>query len=345
MLAPLLALMDRGPGTGVVVVLVTAAGAIASAWVLGWEAAGTSVAAAAALLLALSPAHVRLSRAVMSDVPASCLVGWLAVTAMAAKRHASAVAWAAVGLLTALSATVRPAAVLFLIGAGVVLDPLSCPRRMRSVAALGAGACIGAAPLLAWNAVTFGSPFSDGYHLWVRAKLFSLALLAPPVGGGTDPNIVHYAQALAGLGDLYPWPVAVLVALGLVEGLRRPGPTRTLCGLTLGFVVPLVIFQTLFFWQDTRFLLPALPLLCAVAAMPFASGEPASVRVSALALGALGGALLALTTGTYPPPKIFGEPATLRAIATRVEPNAAVLVRTNGAFFTRLVRQPGTDRL
>jgi hypothetical protein len=343
MLMPVLALMDHGPGTGVLVVIVTAADAIASAWALSSTASGTVPAAVAALLLALSPAHVRLSRAVMSDVPASCLVGWLAVTAMvAAKRHAPAIAWGVIGLLTGLAATVRVTDVLFLIGAGVVL--LFSPRRTRNLVALGGGACIGIMPLLAWNAVRFGSPFSDGYHVW-RGALFSLTVQAPPAGGGTDPNVVHYARALAGLGDLYPWPIAALVALGLIEGARRPGSVRMLCALTVAFAVPLVVLQTFFFWQDTRFLLPAVPLLCAVAAVPFGRGEPVGVRVSALALGVLGVGLLVLTAGTYPPAENLHEPATLTAIAARVEPNAAILVRTNGPFFRRLVRQQGTDRV
>ena len=200
-------------------------------------------------------------------------------------------------------------------------------------------------PLLAWSAVRFGSPLADGYHFWVHAPFFSSALLAPPAGGGTEPNLIHYARALAGLGDLYPWPVAILLLVGAVEAARRPGPTRALLLLVLGFGVPLVVLQTLFFWQDTRFLLPLLPLAFALAGVPMARHEPIAVRVANLALGALAVSVLARTPGTYAPPKMFHEPATLSNIARRVEPNAALLVHTNGAFFDRLVRTPGTDRV
>src|SRR5207244_3446737 len=74
---------DRGPGTGVVVVLATAAGAVAAAWALGWQVGGAGAAVVAALLVAVSPAHVRWSPPVMSDVPASCLAGALAVSVLA----------------------------------------------------------------------------------------------------------------------------------------------------------------------------------------------------------------------------------------------------------------------
>lgn len=347
MLVPVLALADRGPGTGVLVVLATGAGAIASAWVLGWQVGGAAAATLAALLLALSPAHVRWSRGVMSDVPASCIVGWLAVGALlAARRSASVKAWSTLGLLTGLAATVRMTNA-FLLFAAALLVP-SGKGQLRRLAALALGAAAGIAPLFAWNAVRFGSPLADGYHLWVREyeRFFSLALLSPPAGGGTAPNVYVYARAFAGFGDLYPWPVAALVALGLIETARRRGLGRLLLRAVIGFAVPLVILQTFFFWQDTRFLLPLLPLVCALAAVPIGRDEPVAVRAAALALAALAVGLLAGRPGTYPaPPQVFYEPAALADIAGRVEPNAAIIVQTNGAFFSRLVRTPGTDRV
>jgi hypothetical protein len=47
----------------------------------------------------------------------------------------------------------------------------------------------------------------------------------------------------------------------------------------------------------------------------------------------------------YARDKAFHEPTVLREIAAVMPPNAALLAHTNGAFFSRLVRDGGSDRV
>jgi hypothetical protein len=115
--------------------------------------------------------------------------------------------------------------------------------------------------------------------------------------------------------------------------------------LALGFLALLGGLHVMFFWQGTRFLVPVLPPLLALAAVPFGSEARPVVRSVALIFG--GAALLTIvwTPGSFERPQVFREPETLREIDRRVEPNAVVLVRTNEHFFRLLLRRPGTDRI
>src|SRR5262249_6120555 len=142
------------------------------------------------------------------------------------------------------------------------------PLRWRRLGALSAGLALGLVPLLGYNLARFGSPLRSGYDFWEGASFSPAYVFAPPAGGGTVPNGVIYGLALAGLGDLYSWPIAALVLLGLVEGLRTGGRRGELALLSLAFAVPLLAVQTIFFWQDTRLLLPVVPVLLCVAALP-----------------------------------------------------------------------------
>ena len=349
LIAPVLAVWDAGPGTGVVVVLATAAGAVAGAWALGAVVGGLPGAIVAAGIVALSPAHVRWSQAVMSDVPSSCGVAWLAYATVAALRaRRGAGAWGLLGAALGLLATVRPSNGLLAVPVAALVANArgrSRPDRLAGLAALGLGVLVGLAPLLVYDAVVLGGPLRTGYDVWVPAAKFSWRHLvaAPPVGGGTIPNLVHYGRALAGGGDLYGPLVAALVALGGITAARSGGDRGRVLALGLGFLTALLGVYGPFFWQDTRFLLPALPLLGAVAAVAVAPGVAVVVRVMGASLALLAAALVALGPSPYVRDKVFREADVLRAISARVEPDAAILVRSNDHYVSRLVLAP--DRL
>src|SRR5207245_5185286 len=96
---------------------------------------------------------------------------------------------------------------------------------------------------------------------------------------GTEPNLSFYARTLAGLGDLYPWPWAVLIALGAACALRsKRRDERAVVMLGALFLGLLCGVYVTFFWQASRFLVPALPLLVALAGLPFASRRARALR-------------------------------------------------------------------
>lgn len=348
LLTPLLWTWDAGPGTGVLVVVASALLATSVTWGAGLMVGGVASAATAALLLAVSPAHVRASRMVMADVPASCAVGVVMLGALALlDRRTSAGRWCVLGVTVGLAATIRPTNLLLLVPILAMLCARSVPtRRTAAAAAVAGGTAIALLPLATYDAMHFGSPLASGYSLWAPGAYFSwLYVLGVPKGGGTDGNAVYYLRALGGDGTLYPWPVGVLVALGTIEALRAGGAERRFCVLALGFLLLLTGFHLVFFWQASRFLLPALPPVFVLAAVPFSARAPRPVQGAAALLGAMTAFALLRAPGSYAGGVRYQEADSLRAIARRVEPNAAVLVRTNDQFFESLLRCDGADRV
>ncbi|MCW5892389.1 MAG: hypothetical protein KIT14_17850 [bacterium] len=344
LLVPAFWVAGDAPGTGIVVVLASAAVAIAATIGLGATAGGLPVGLAAGLLLALAPLHVRWSQAVMADVPtttAVALLAWWGLVLLA-RRDATA-GWAGLGVCAALAASIRPVA------AAVVLPlatMLAVRGAIRPLAALCAGAALGLVPSLAFAWQRFGTPFGSGYGYWVIARFFAPGFVTGlPDGGGTMPNGVFYLRELLGLGRLYPPPTAILVALGTVLALRTAGGPRRLLALAAGVLVVLLALHLPFFWQWDRFLLPALPLCCALAAMPLRAGGPAALRAAAVVLVVAAAAWPLRTPGAFAAPDPDRqEVAALRIVAATVEPNAVVVARTHPFLFDRLVHR-GTDRL
>jgi hypothetical protein len=292
--------------------------------------------------------HVRLSKAVLGDVPSSAAVAGVGLLAMlAAARGARSAMWIAVGVAAGVSATLRIPNVLVLLPVAIVLL-CACggapSDRMRGLIHVAGGALVGSLPLLVQNWWYFGSPLATGYGYWVPGSFFATRYaFGPPTGGGTDPNAVFYARALLGNGELYGWPVAALVGVGAVLGVRQPGGPRALAILAVAYVGVLYVFQSLFFWQSERFLLPAVPLLTALAALPLSAPAGRIVRVIGVVLVVLA------VGGTWrhdlsPPDRDFGEVTALRELEAHTEPNAVILARTNAFFFERFLRA-GAERL
>lgn len=350
LIAATMPVLGTAAGIGIVAVLASALAAVAGAYVAGRIAAGFACGVVAALLLAVSPLHVQWSRAVMSDAPASAAVVWLAVGVLQLlRRRAGPAAYAALGVACGLAGGIRYVAwaVLPAACAAVVLCGEGARRdRLRAVAALLAGAATGAVPLLWLNAHTFGSPFRDGYGFWVREPMLAAGRAFARHDGGGGANVRFYAAQLVGLGTLYPWPAALLLALGAIGGLARAGGARPLVLLACVATGAVVLVHASFLWQWDRFLVVTLPLLCVVMALPCGRASPFPVRAAARVLA---GAVLALAVVTPshfdPPDPQAWDVATLRRIARIAEPNAAVLARTNPFAFARELRANGADRV
>lgn len=349
LMAPLLWFCDQGPGAGVIVVLAAAIVSVGMTWAIGYVAGGVVSAAAAGLLLAISPGHVVSSRMVMADVPASCAAAVLTFGALVAlTQPSSKTSWFVLGLLASLSATIRMTNVLVAIPIVVCLLFQRPPEggRMARLIAFAAGGAAGLAPLGMYNWTRFGSPLASGYGLWVPGEFFSWRnVVGPPAGGGTQPNCIRYRQALAGDGTLYPWPVVPLVVLGVYEAVREGGAPRLLCLLALSSLGLLTMLHLTFFWQGTRFLLPALPPLMALAAAPLSRRAGPVVKSIGAALMAMALLTALRSPEAYARNKVLHEADTLREVGRRIEPNAVLVAGTNDHFFQLLLRADGADRI
>jgi 4-amino-4-deoxy-L-arabinose transferase-like glycosyltransferase len=347
LLVPAMWLTGGEHGAGVWVVLASALAGIACLWAIGRRVGGTASAAVAALLLALAPLHVRWSRAVMADVPAATLTTALALGGLAALRHGPG-AWFVLGLAAGLAALLRSTCALLALPLAGMLVVESGLRHatVRRVAALVAGLAIGMLPLALYHLLRFGSPLADGYRYWVGVDFFAWANVAAIPAGGSEPNLAFYARQLAGAGTLYSWPVAVLAVAGCILGIRRHGAARALVVLAAGAALVLLAVYLPFFWQWDRFLLPLLPLVLALAAIPAGTDAPHWLRVAAGGLVGWTLSLAVFTRGAFAPPDRPPdlEVAGLRAIAARVEPNAVLIARSDVMLVGRLYHD-ATDRL
>ena len=349
LIAASLPLVGSDLGSGVCVVLVSALAAIAAAYVLGRRTAGFASGIVSALVVATSPLHVQWSRAVMSDVPASAALAWLAVWVLAAVgRDAGSLEHLLLGVACALVASIRQPLLLLVPAAGLVIllfSPGPAVTRRRKVLALGAGVVLGSLPLLYLNTVLFGSPLRNGYDYWVHGQQFALGWAFTPRASGAPANAWYYGTLLLGGGALYPWTATALLLAGTVIAWRGTRAERALATLGWLFTALFFLFHLTYVWQWDRFFLPLLPLLAALMALPCARGTNRLVRSAALALVAVTLVLAATRPDAYEPPNPPAyDVATLAKLAAVAEPNAAVLARSTSFFFARLLRRDG-DRV
>jgi 4-amino-4-deoxy-L-arabinose transferase-like glycosyltransferase len=349
LLVPAMWLADARHGSGIWVVLASALAGIAAVWTIGLVTGGPASAAAAALLLALAPLHVRWSRAVMSDVPTATVTTLLALGGiLCGRRTTPPRAWLALGIGVGLSALLRSTCLLLapLLAIATLVRRGEDRAAARRLVAFGAGIAAGLVPTALYGLLRFGSPLASGYDYWVAADFFGWTnVTGRPAGGGTEGNLGFYARQLVGLGSLYGWPVALLATAGLFIGARQPGPGRLLAWITAGTTLALLAVYLPFFWQWDRFLLPVLPLILALAALAVGATAPYALRLAGAALVALTLALAWLTPRAFAPPDApLGEVAALRAIAGRVERNAVLIARSNVVLVSRLFHD-ATDRL
>ncbi len=345
LLVPAMWLTGGRFGAGVWVVLACALAGIVAVWALGLMTGGPASAAAAALLLALAPLHARWSRAVMSDVPAATVTTLLVVGGIrCSRRDARDRMWFALGVAAGLAALLRPACTL--VAAPLVVAIPAGSERIRRLLALAGGVVLGLLPLALYGLVRFGSPLASGYGYWVPAEFFGWHnAVAGPAGGGTMGNLPFYVRQLAGLGTLYSPTVALLALAGLVLALRRPGAARLLAWITLATTALLLAVHVPFFWQADRFLLPVLPLVTALAALPVGALAPPALRIAGAGLAGIALVAACVTPGAFTPPDApLGEVAALRAIAAQVERNAVLIARANAIPVARRFHA-GTDRL
>jgi len=203
---------------------------------------GATVAAASACLLALSPIFVDLSLQPMSDVPATF---WIALAAFALWRPSP------LGVLGAIAAGMatftRPP---LLLAAVAVAAMTSWPRRRTMIHFLLVSLAFVAAQMLLQSHM-FGSALTSGHG--GAERLFTVDALA------------HNAPAHVKWFVFSQSPAFVLL---LAAGAARQPRFALESGIVVAAVAAPYVFYFVRFddWEMTRFLLPALPLMCGVAA-------------------------------------------------------------------------------
>ena len=351
LLAAATPLTGTEPGSGVRVVLLCALAAIAGTFVLARGAGGNVAGLAAALIVAVSPLHVLWSQAVMSDVPATAAVAWIACWTVAAlRRRAGTTERVALGVACGLAVCLRQplALVAAALCAATFLLPQSGLRdRVRRTAATAGGVLLGVAPFLWLNASLFGSPLRSGYGYWAPRGTFALREATGVRIGDQPSNLAKYVTLLLGDGGLYAWPAFLLLVLGTFVALRLGSGARRLCAFAWLTTVLCTGVLATYSMPTSRLLLPLLPLLAATMSLAVAGAAPAWSRRLGAAL--LAGSLLLLAAAD---PERFGRPlaplhdtATLAKIAVRTEPNAVILAYTSPLLFRRVLRRDGADRV
>jgi hypothetical protein len=366
LLAPYYRFVDDAAGAGVVVVLGCALLAIAAAYALGKAAGGGMGGVAAAAIVALSPLHVRWSRAVMSDVPASAALAWLGVWVVAAlRRRAGGAEWLVLGAAFGLAMNLRVcvgvlfapvAALLFwpapAAAATFASSPGAAATSRASAVAFVAGSGLGALSLALVNLPLYGAPFRSGYDYWAPGSYFGAHYLFGAAFGPSSAghgNLPLYVSILLGFGTLYPWPVAALAALGAIVAWRRGGDVqagspRVVVVLSLGVVGGILALHAPYFWQWDRLLLPVVPFVAALAGGAFAPSASSAVHRAAALLALAAIALVAYGGDFRPPDPVAFDVIALRALERTAGDRALIVADTNPFFFARYLRRRGDRR-
>ena len=205
--------------------------------------AGASAGVAAAIVVAATPVFVFQFVQPMNDVAVATV--WMSVLVVAA-RLGDQSAW--LGALTGLAILIRPN----LAPAAVVVAAWCLTGGLRRLLVFGAAAAPFALVVAAFNAVLYGHPLRSGYG--ATSALFSPAHVLT--------NIQNYGSAL--LETQLGFPLLGVLAIVVVAHEHRRLVWLALA-LTGSVVVVYLFYQPFPEWWYLRFLLPALPVMTALA--------------------------------------------------------------------------------
>jgi hypothetical protein len=230
--------------------------AVYLAFVLGRRLAGPAAGLLTALLTACSPVVLYQIVQPMNDVPAMAM--WLAALALAtASRPAPVPRTALAGLAAAYALTIRPNLVPLAVVAGfgaALLPPGQTPaQRVKLLIVFGLSSVPGVLTVMAIQNAMYGSPFASGYG--DLDKLFTAANI--------PPNLARYPRWLIEVHT--PLIAGAAAAPFVVNRAARREAIWLLAfaAVTFALYLPYVVFDA---WWYLRFVLPAIPLLIALAA-------------------------------------------------------------------------------
>lgn len=249
-------------------------------FVLGRRAAGPAAGVLAAVLTAASPVVLYQIVQPMNDVPAAAfwtLALAAASTPSAGDRRRAVLA----GLATAAAVTIRPnlvplAAIVGLVAASHPGRTLR--QRAAAIVTFGAAVLPGVLAVMAVQRAMYGSPLSSGYG--DLSALFTTANILP--------NLQRYPRWLVAVHT--PVILAALAAPFVVRPEARSSAAWFLifAAATFALYLPYVVFDA---WWYLRFVLPAIPVLLALAAAVVVQTlrrMPPAARLAAYAIAAVG---------------------------------------------------------
>lgn len=221
---------------------------------LGGEAAG----AMAAVVTALAPIAVFQAVQPMNDVTTAALWMAVAVAVTWESQHRPPVA----GLLTGLALLMRPNLLPAGVAAGLCVMGLhgassarpSWRDRLTAGLQFGVGTLPGGLGVMVLHALVYGSPFRSGYGS--MQALFAVSHVVP--------NLVQHGQAV--VATMTPW-MALAVIVPVAVSRERRGVATALLGLTAALAIGYLFYQPFREWWYLRFLLPAVVLGIALAAV------------------------------------------------------------------------------
>lgn len=302
----------------------------------------------AAGLMAVLPLHVRYSHFVLTDTPLTLFVTLTLLLSLAAHERGTARAFAWAGVAAGLAAATK-----YNGGVSLLMPLLACSmtadvRPGRRQAALAAIAACGAAFLL----------FAPYTVLALPEFLNSFARLAHEyrVADLSEPAWSLYLKLL--LRHAFGWPALLLAIGGMLMGIVRlvRGPGRVRWALVVSF--PLVYFWMLSSQRIVyaRYLLPATPALCVLAAAAVVSGVSLLRRyeIPRVARTAL---IAALTMAALLPPvvrAVHGDRDMARVstvdlayswIVQNIPPHSAIVVETRAMLLPATFRAQNVPAL
>ena len=258
---------------------------IAATFAIGKKAVSAEVGAAAAWLLATSPAVLFSMMSPMSDIPAAACWALAIYGCLAGSRSGAALG----GVAAAMAVLIRPN--LVHVGALMALwlaandaTVVSGWRRVTRLSLFAVPFATGCLIVAALNNHLYGSPDSSGYGS--LGELFSARFVVPNARNYAS-WIIETQTPLALLGLL-----AIVIPLGRWVNLRTAIEGRSLLAITSIAVIGTYLFYLNFGeWWYLRFLLPMWPALCVgTASLAARRSSPSYNR---------GGIALLLVLGAY----------------------------------------------
>jgi len=288
--APAYAVLGPDLGNAIFPVTVLALFGVMIAFTIGHRIGGAWGGAIAALAVLVLPDYRQCGRLILTDVPTSALLIGSCAVYLWVRRSArtGTLGYLLGGVLIAAAALLRPisvtAAMPFVLAAAAPPRPKIFGRLAALISPLAAGA----AATLAYNEVTFGSPWRSGYHFWCPVPFDYPALVFSLSYVGTNLGVV--------------WSTGLpLIAIGGVSLFVAPRPTfcrpaasgeqsdeRSLAEFLVLGTGPMVPFYLVYFFPMSRFFLP--PLVVAAVLL----GSLLGARLGRIPRSALLAALAAL---------------------------------------------------
>jgi 4-amino-4-deoxy-L-arabinose transferase-like glycosyltransferase len=257
LLAPAYVLAPSELGIGILPVWLLALCAVGAAFAIGKRLAGEWGGVASALALACFGEFRRDAMKIMTDVPAIAF-GLLAcvVYLRMSRGESRARYWLLSGTLCALAFALR-LELLALALPFVILALRNRPRSWRGVLAFSAPVVAVALASAMYNSATFGSWRRTGYHFWLPElhERFTNILSPSFVPANAASLGSFWALSAIAFGSLGAW---VLVRR------RSPDARAMIAYLCLG-ALPVSLFHFFYFYQDLRFQLLSLSILCVFA--------------------------------------------------------------------------------